>query len=306
MYTEKIQWKKLQEKLPEGNRISTDYSPTESFTQIGDFKVHLDTYNDEKDSTTTIIIFHGVGGNGRLLSFMAVPLAKKGYKVICPDLPSYGLTEYSISPTYQDWIKVGAHLAEEEKQKGQKVFLMGLSAGGMLAYNVACEKENVNGIIVTNILDNRIQEVRDFSAKNKFQARYGISILNSMPSFIKRIKIPMRFLCNMRAIVNEPSILKIILDDKLGAGNSVEINFVLSMMNHTPVIEPENFKKVPAIMLHPDNDKWTPTRVSELFFDKIGSITEKFTLKNAGHFPVENPAIEQLEIWTIEFIEKWK
>lgn len=305
MYTQHSQWKKLQEKLPENNRISTDYSPTESFSQIGNFKVHLDTYNEATDSITTIIIFHGVGGNGRLLSFMAVPLARKGFKVICPDLPSYGLTEYSISPTYQDWIKVGAHLAEEEKQKGQKVFLMGLSAGGMLAYNVACERENIDGIIVTNILDNRKQEVRDYSAKNKFQARYGISILNSMPLFIKRMRIPMRSVCNMNAIVNDKSILEILLDDKLGAGSTVEINFVLSMMNHKPVIEPENFKKIPAIMLHPDDDKWTPTKVSELFFDRIGSKTEKFTLENAGHFPVEYPGIEQLGKQAVEFIERY-
>lgn len=305
MYTQHVQWKLLQEKLPVYNRIDELVFPTESFTEIDGFTVHLDTYTPATSSNTTIIIFHGVGGNGRLLSFMAVPFAKQGFRVICPDLPGYGYTKCANSPTYEDWISTGSQLVQHEIVTGRKVFLMGLSAGGMLAYNVACTNENVAGLIVTNILDNRQQEVRDYSAKNRFQARYGISILNKMPSCIKKMKIPVRMVCNMNALVNDRSVLKILLDDLVGAGSTVEINFLLTMMNHSPVLEPEYFKKVPALMVHPEHDNWTPVKISEIFFDKISSVKEKIILNKAGHFPLENPGIKQLEENTVEFIKRY-
>lgn len=37
-------------------------------------------------------MLHGVGGNGRLLSFIGVPLFSNGFEVVVPDLPGYGLS----------------------------------------------------------------------------------------------------------------------------------------------------------------------------------------------------------------------
>ncbi|MBO5620452.1 MAG: hypothetical protein J5959_02340 [Butyrivibrio sp.] len=51
-----------------------------------------------------MVLFHGVGGNGRLLEFIALPLWRSGYEVICPDLPLYGLTAYKGKVSYPDWI----------------------------------------------------------------------------------------------------------------------------------------------------------------------------------------------------------
>ena len=87
MYINYNYWKELQQYLPEKNRITDSIYPVEKFIKIKEMEIHLDEYNNE--SNTTVIIFHGVGGNGRLLSFLAVPLFKAGYNVLCPDLPGY-------------------------------------------------------------------------------------------------------------------------------------------------------------------------------------------------------------------------
>ncbi len=304
MYEDYNIWKDLQPLLPEKNRIDTSNPPQENFEEINDISVHIDRY--ENNSDTTVVVFHGVGGNGRIVSFFAVPLARSGYNVICPDLPGYGFTKYKKKIRYNDWIEVGSKIVESELKKSRKVFLIGLSAGGMLAYNVACKQSGVSGLIVTNILDSREEEVRIYSAKNKFQAKYGIKMLALLPEFLRNIKIPIKMVTNMNGLVNDKKVLKVLLKDKRGPGSSVDLNFLLSMMNSVPLIEPENFKSIPVLMVHPGNDLWTPVRVSEIFFDRIASDKTKVLLEGAGHFPIEEPGLTQMEEAIKDFIVSFK
>lgn len=303
MYSDDNSWKELQSLLPVKNRIDKTTKPEERYIEVNGMEIHIDEY--EKNSQTTIVVLHGVGGNGRLVSFFAVPLARSGYNVICPDLPGYGFSKYKRGITYTDWIKVGSKIVETELSKGRNVFIIGLSAGGMLAYNVACNHQNISGLIFTNILDNREEEVRFYSAKNKFQAKYGIRFLNLVPQFIRFIKVPIRMVTNMDGLVNNQEILNVLLKDKVGAGSSVNINFLLSMINSTPIIEPDKFKKVPVLMVHPGNDLWTPIKISEIFFNKIASNKRKVILENAGHFPVEEPGLTQMENAISDFIRHY-
>jgi len=305
MYTNDNIWKQLQEHLPEKCRIDGNIFPKEEYINYDNSRIHFDIYTpDNSKNNITVILFHGVGGNGRLLSFFAVPLVKQGFAVIAPDLPGYGYTEYNGAITYQSWIDVGNNIVKSEIAEGKKVFLMGLSAGGMLAYNIACLNENISGLILTCILDNREKEVVKYSAKNEFMGTFGLAFLKKMPLFIKKIKVPMKMVTNMNAIVNSKDILKVLLKDKRGAGVNISLLFMLSMMEYKPLLEAEDFKNVPVLMVHPKDDKWTPVFVSELFFDKIGSNKKKIILENAGHFPVEEPGVSQLINGIIEFIGK--
>lgn len=302
MYSDDNSWKELQLLLPVKNRIDQIAEPEEKYIEVNGMEIHIDEY--EMSSETSIVVLHGVGGNGRLVSFFAVPLARAGYNVICPDLPGYGFSKYKKGITYTDWIEVGNKVVETEISKGRKVFIIGLSAGGMLAYNVACNHQDLSGLIFTNILDNREEEVKSCSAKNKFQAKYGIRILNLLPKFIRNVKVPIRMVTNMDGLVNNKEILNVLLKDKVGAGSMVNINFLLSMINSIPIIEPDKFNKVPVLMVHPGNDLWTPVEISEIFYNKIASNKRKVILENAGHFPVEEPGLSQMENAISDFIRR--
>lgn len=304
MYTDDDTWKKLQAFLPERNRIDSSCVPAETFCPFGSANVHLDVYNERSNNGVTIVLFHGVGGNGRLLSFIAVPLAHLGYKIVCPDLPGYGYTEYKGMPTYNTWIDASVHIVRREKALCKNLFVLGLSAGGMLAYNVACSHQGVSGVIVTTLLDNRFKEVREYSAKNKVHARIALPLLPFIPRFIRRLKIPVRAVTNMKAIVNDERILSLLLRDKRGAGSSVYLGFLCSMMESVPAAEPEAFG-LPLLLCHPEKDRWTPERISRLFFDRIRGTKELRVLENAGHFPIEQPGIGQLEEAIVSFINKY-
>ena len=121
-------WPQFQEYLPEENRLTPQAMPDEYYLHTyGGWEIHVDRYRpqvfaaadavDDGDSRASdvapeepaagralavdaepkgrVVIFHGTGGNGRLMSFIAVPLARAGYEVVCPDLPLYGLTRYT-------------------------------------------------------------------------------------------------------------------------------------------------------------------------------------------------------------------
>ncbi len=304
MFSNNDIWKKVQEHLPVENRISDDNMPLENRVSFGDIDIRYDEYLPKIKSNNSIIIFHGVGGNGRLLSFIAAPLAAAGFNVVCPDLPGFGYTKIERAFDYSTWIDVGTFMVNREIQAGRNTYVFGLSAGGMLAYNVTCNVKKVKGLLITNILDNRLQIVRDYSAKNKFHSRVGIKVLRSLPSTFKKIKVPVKMVANMKAIVNDSHVLKLLLKDKVGSGSSVFIGFLISMMDAVPLIEPENFNICPVLLVHPEIDLWTPTKISRLFFDKLQSSKEIKILNNAGHFPIETPGLQQLVNSSIEFLLK--
>ena len=304
MFKNNTYWKKVEKFLPEYNRISDKYIPEEKTTSYNEINIRLDEYKPKTPSDISIVIFHGVGGNGRLLSFIAVPLVKAGYNVICPDLPGYGYTTYKEPIDYTTWIDVGSFLVNKEIEKEKRVYVFGLSAGGMLAYNIACNTKNVAGLIITNILDNRHQIVRDYSAKNKFQSRVGIKLMILMPKSLQKIvKIAVKEVANMRTIVNDRQLMEILLEDEVASGSSVSVYFLISMIKSIPLIEPEEFSVCPVLLTHPEDDRWTPVEISKLFFDKIKAPKKLKMLENAGHFPIESPGLKQLEQECINFIQ---
>ena len=107
----------------------------------------------------------------------------------------------------------------------------------------------------------------------------------------------------MNAIVNNDRVLSLLLHDKRGSGSSVHLGLLCSMMESIPAVEPEAFE-IPLLLCHPEKDRWTPEWISRLFFDRVRNQKQLYTLKNAGHFPIEQPGITQLEEAIISFINK--
>lgn len=289
-------WEEIQGYLPESNRIKSENKPEEIWWQWGNNAIHIDHYPNPAGKVK-VILLHGVGGNGRLLSFVGVPLHRAGYEVLAPDLPGYGLNEIRDSKvTYGQWIQMVYDLVSAEKARDDRpVVLFGLSAGGMLAYQVACLHEGVSGLIATCILDQRYPEVRQGSAINPFMGRIAIPLIKTLNAVCPVMKLPMKMLAKMRAIVNDEAFLKLLLRDRTSSGVRVPISLVYSLMTTSPAIEPEEFNRCPFLLVHPEKDKWTPVKLSRMFFDRLSCKKQLVMLENAGHFPLEQPGIGQLE-----------
>ena len=296
-------WRQIESHLPEGFRTSPSAMPEESFTDWNGWKIHLDTYKN-KQAAAKVILLHGVGGNGRLLSFVAVPLFQAGYEVIAPDLPGYGNSIVEKRKVvYEDWINLVSFLIDQEKSRDERpVFIFGLSAGGMLAYHTAAKNPKVAGVIATNLLDQRDKRVREASTGSKLKSRILIPALKFASLFMGGAMMPMKKVANMKAIVNDEDVLELLLNDDRSSGTKVPVRFLVSLIKAKPTIEPEYFN-IPVLLVHPGEDRWTPTWTSKIFFDRLKGEKELKILENAGHFPLEQPGISQLPEYSIKFIE---
>ena len=297
-------WRRLQRYLPKRNRLTRSSLPAEEYITVGNFRVHADHYLPAKPLAQVLII-HGVGGNGRLLSFIAVPLYRLGYEVICPDLPLYGLTTYGrTTVSYKDWETVAEQVAGYYRTAGLPLFLFGLSAGGLLAYETACRVDNARGLIATCLLDQRIPEVTRATANNPVTAIAGKPFLKAVHKLIGNLKLPMKSVCNMDAIVNNEAVRDILVHDRLASGASVTLEFLYGMLKPELTIEPEVFDKCPVLFTQPEKDRWTEEKLSRLFFDKLPVNKERVLLPGAGHFPIEEEGLLALEKSCDEFMQK--
>ncbi|MGL4107470.1 alpha/beta hydrolase [Clostridium sp. LP20] len=306
-YSEQKEWKEIEKLLPEKLHFTSDYQPQEEWWSWKGNKVHLDTFRNPK-AKAKIILFHGVGTNGRQMStIIGGPLSKDGFEVIAVDMPLYGVTEVNRNMTisYNDWVDLGNDYINYELSKDSRpIILYGLSAGGMETYHVACKNKKVKGIVGMTFLDQRDQQVRNETTKNIFWAHLGAPLAGLTCKIgLSNFRMKMTICSKMNTLCNSEKALKAMLKDKTSAGNSVPMKFIYSYMTYSPEIEPEDFDICPVLLTQPENDRWTPLHLSEPFLSKIKKVPVTIVqLRNGGHYPIEESALEQLHSYILEFI----
>lgn len=292
-------WRDIQKFLPSSTHFSRHYHPDELWWSWKGHRVHLDVF-PRPEASHRIILLHGVGTNGRQMSLIAGgPLWRKGYETIAIDLPGYGVTRVNpdITVTYDHWVElVSDFINEERKRDPRPIVLYGLSAGGMLTYHVAARNSHVAGIVGMTFLDQRMEKVRDDTARNLFMSRVGgLSARLAGDTFLGRMPVPMRMTSKMNALVNDPAALKVFLADRSSAGNWVSVRFLKSYLDYVPVVEPETFSTCPVLLTQPEKDAWTPLALSAPFLVRLKKVPVKtVSLQNAGHYPLEQPGLEQM------------
>ncbi|MFR5266684.1 alpha/beta hydrolase [Clostridium sp.] len=306
-YSEQKEWKELQEFLPKKFHFTNNYKPTEEWWDWKGHKVHLDCFRN-KNAKAKVILLHGVGTNGRQLSMIiGGPLAKAGFETIAIDMPTYGMTKVKKGAlvTYDDWVELASDYINYELGLDKRpIVLYGLSAGGMETYHVACINKKVKGIIGMTFLDQNSQQVRNETTNNKFMSAVGVPMTKLCSNIgLSRFKLKMSVASKMRALCNNPEAMKIFMRDKTSAGNSATMKFLESYCYPKVYMEPEDFDVCPTLLTQPDKDRWTPLHLSTPFLNRIKKVDVKITkLKNGGHYPIEQPALDQMYEAIVEFI----
>lgn len=294
----------IQAYLPVNNRLDESTLPDEQFISISGMDIHIDHYTPVSPKGRAIL-FHGVGGNGRLLSCIALPLMRSGYEVVCPDLPLYGYTKYSQTITYNTWVSCGTEIVKRYQSVDDlPTFLFGFSAGGMLAYQIACECTDIRGLIVSCILDQRIHTVTKGTTNNPLMGMAAKPLLAAVKSLAGNVRIPMKCIGNMKAIVNDTRLAAILMKDKKSSGARVPLIFVHTMLNPVIKIEPEQFKGCPVLLVHPGEDHWTDIGLSKLFYNRLACKKQTVILEGAGHFPNEESGLRQMEQACVSFLQE--
>lgn len=110
------------------------------------------------------------------------------------------------------------------------------------------------------------------------------------------VKYPMTLASKMSALANDPGAMKVFLSDRTSAANRVSIRFLDTYMNYQPAVEPEDFDACPVLLTQPAQDRWSPHYLSVPVLDRITKVpVDTVMLDNAGHYPLEEPGLEQMQ-----------
>ncbi|AOP35195.1 lysophospholipase [Leptospira tipperaryensis] len=295
-YLNTTHWQRYQKFLPESLKLKDGKLPKEEYWVWKKLRVHLDRY-ENPNSDCKVLLIHGGGGNGRVLGSMAKLVFDLGCEVIAPDLPGFGLTltDENFKMDYNDWVQLLNDLIEAERKSDKKMILFGLSIGGMLAYHVAAENGNVQGLIVTTLADLRRTEVQDAVARNRFLRILGIPLTSWLSWITDDLYVPIRWLSKMELITNDPDFSKVFSGDPYAGGAKVSFRWMRTISEFQAKIEPDSFRICPILLVHPELDPWTPLSISRPFFDRIPGEKKFIILEGAGHFPYEEPGLFQLK-----------
>ncbi|EXJ77052.1 hypothetical protein A1O3_10210 [Capronia epimyces CBS 606.96] len=311
-YESQKAWKDVQRFLPKRLHFTPEHHPVEEWWMNRGHTLHLDRWRNPS-AKVRVIMHHGVGTNGRQMSMiLGVPLHTAGLELVAIDMPGYGCTTAApgVTYSYDDWVDIASDFIDHELELDSRpIVLYGLSAGGMLTYHAAALNKNkkVAGIVGMTFLDQRIQQVSDETTRNLLIARVGMplaKLLQHVP-LAKALSMPMWLASKMSALANDPAALRVLLADRTSGGSWQSMRFLASYSTYQPAVEPEHFDVCPVLLTQPAEDRWTPLHLSELFLRNITKVPVKTViLENAGHYPLEEPGLQQMSDAILEFVTK--
>jgi alpha-beta hydrolase superfamily lysophospholipase len=305
-YRNQLYWLRYQDFFPGALRLTTENAPAEQWWPWRGMTVHVDRVARD-DAPTKLIALHGIGTYGRMLAPYGRLPSLADLEFIAPDLPGFGLTGGNRrAVTYQDWVACVLALVEFERARDERpIVLLGISTGGRLAYDVAAQADGaVAGVIVTCLADPQRDDVRRRLAARPEMAQWA-GLLALVPKPVSAARVPLQWLMNIAAVSNHAQFANLVWADALGGGSWLTLAFVRSCLSAPPAVPPEAYGGPPLLLAHPNEDRWTPPLLSQQFFDRIAAPARSALLSGAGHLPVEEPGLADLDRAIRDFLDEF-
>lgn len=248
------------------------------------------------DASVRVMIVHGGGGYSGALWPGASVASGEGVEVLAPDLPLYGDT---VEPDpagvrYDDWVRLLCDLVNAERAADPRpLILFGASMGGMLAYEVAARTGQISAVMATCLLDLSDPQARAAATRFAWMGHPAPTLLRAVEPVLGRVRVPIRWLADMRAMSTDPRLSRLCASDPRGGGVRVPLGFLADWMNYAHTA-PEAYTGAPVTLVAPAADTWTPPELSIRFLQRISAPTELVMLENCGHFPIEEPGLGHL------------
>ncbi|GAB3820872.1 alpha/beta hydrolase [Tessaracoccus terricola] len=265
--------------------------PEQTWWQWRGHRVHV-ARRRRPDAPVRLLLVHGAGGHVGAL-WPLVSLLTADVDVAAVDLPLYGRTDTPdpASVRYEDWLELLADLVTEEDDD-RPLVLLGASIGGMLAYETACRTGAVAAVAATCLLDPRDWRVRAHLTRFGRLGLLAGPLTRLVRGPLARVMIPLRWTANLSAMSRDPELSALCARDPLGGGARVPLGFLASYLRHRHLAP--RTATVPVLLLHPGRDDWTPPELSVRVLARAASPSRIVLLRECGHFPVEEPGIDDL------------
>lgn len=142
---------------------------------------------------TTWVLLRGLMRDQRHWNGFDQRLRQKGLRVLTPDLPGNGTLSHELSPLkIADYAHAVWQQLDEQVQEGETIYLLGLSMGGMLALEMACQRPwQIRHVFVLNSsaanLSSWYQRFNPLNALKAFFMRARGNALHPIESTIVRL-----------------------------------------------------------------------------------------------------------------------
>lgn len=292
-------WTNYRRILADEFGVRLTHEPAEHSVPIRGHLVRVDEWPAGAERRGTVILVHGGGGNGRILAPLAEPLTQIGWRVLAPDLPGFGLTEprAGFDWDYAEWPEVIAEIARGEQGP---VVLLGLSLGGMTAVYAAQKSDNVDGVIVTTLLDPSEESHFMRAARWPWLGKLSLLSMAWTPWLFDRLWFPLSLVTPLRAMSSSQSVGRYFSRDPLIGASWKPARFFRSLH----LYKPDSLRiECPLLLVHPGADEWTPTQISLEIYDRVDGAKEFAELTNGSHLPLESPAYGELMRKVEAFLE---
>ncbi len=295
-------WRTLLDAIAVGHPLC---SPQEQWWSWRGHEIHLDRVQPAPSTSrrsTLVILVHGAGGHGRLLNPFASFIARAGYPSVAPDLPGYGTTRLSGRARFTDWVELVVDLAARESKAGLRVVVMGFSVGGSVALLAAHNSDRFRGVIATTLLDLSDPQFAARAGKTPWLGKLGVAVYRHAPWLLRTIPLRLRDVVPLDKMSRDPNISRLFEDDPLIGKRRADLELLMSIGEDGARLWPDRFDTCPLLLAVPDADDWTPAQWSETTLHRYVADGRVVRLGNAGHLPLEQPGVSQLESSTLEFL----
>ncbi|WP_347221941.1 hypothetical protein [Mycolicibacterium poriferae] len=151
----------------------------------------------------------------------------------------------------------------------------------------------VAAVVATCLLDVSDPAARAAATRYPFLGRPAPAVLRALDPALGRLRVPIRWLADMTQMSTDPALSRLCAADPRGGGASVPLGFVSSWMSFRHTAS-EDFTAAPVTLVAPTADTWTPPELSIRFLQRVSAPTTLVTLENCGHYPIEEPGLDQL------------
>lgn len=283
-------WTIYREILAEEFGIVLTTEPEEIQLVIRGHKVRMDHWPASGVTKGTLLLVHGGGGNGRILAPLAEPLSQRGWKVLAPDLPGYGLTQPATGyrGEYSEWPAVLSAIADAERAP---TVIMGLSMGGLTAFLATQASQNIRGVIATTLLDLSDRSTFIRAARWRWLGQLSLFSMAAITWLFDRMVLPLSLVTPLAAMSSNTRMQAYFQNDPHIGKSWKPARFFRTLHQHRIKDWTLN---CPLLLVHPGQDVWTPTELSLAVFDKIQTNKRFVQLRAGSHLPMEASAYGDL------------
>jgi alpha-beta hydrolase superfamily lysophospholipase len=246
-------------------------------------RVHGYLYESTVEAEYSLLIAHGIGGNGGTYDVFCYPLAGRGVNIVSMDLPGHGLARGTRGNwRFREWLE-DIHLAATAMKArwGKPVFILGSSMGSTPAFHSLAFSDAITGAITMTLNLNELRRPGTVLVGGVDMQSEEAHDIAAREGDTRRIDLATALDWNKNYAADDPDILARKMSDTMRPWSYGFASWH-SMANYKPPI-PAAANTKPVFVTVGENDPLAPVELVRASYDAIGGPKDFAILPGGTH-----------------------